>query len=185
MTTHAESGSVIRASGRQYPLPTVTTAHERIHEGVMYHGGVRSEALADDGNLDLFLIVNSAMEIHARFEAACGGDAVLNLYENPFSNTNSLGTEITPRNRHREIGDVSDAGLYSAPWTDANSLGTNLTPGAIIPGGATGNSPGGQLQDGFFEWDLDKGNQYLFRLTNRGGSAKIASAELNFYERAE
>jgi hypothetical protein len=182
MSTHQSSGTVQRPTGRTYPLPTITTFHERTHEGMAYVVGDRSEALADDGALDILVSVNSAAHIHARFAATTGGDALVDLYENPFTDANSLGTPLTARNRFRYKGDNADSNHHRDPFTYANSLGTNIAPG-IIAGGSKPFTAGGDVGDGFTEFMLSKGNRYLFRLTNKAGSAQVAGAEINFYER--
>jgi len=182
MFTHVESGNVVRATGRKFPLPVVGVAHERSHEGLMYHTGVRDEALGNDAALDLLAVVNSGT-VHARHYAKCGGDAIVDIYEDPFTDANSLGTGGQAHNRNRAFPDSHQSSIYFAPFTNVLSLGTTLDDAATIAAGTGGNSGGGGAGDAFFEWTLVAGCSYLFRLTNRGGAAKIASNELNFYEK--
>lgn len=181
-TTHVESGQTVRMTGRAYPLPTSSIGHERNHEGVMYHAGIRNETLGDNGILDLMLVVNS-IEVHGRVKATCGGDASYSIYEDPFTDANSLGAAVIPHNRHRHFGEVSQSSLYSAPFIDVNSLGEAIDGSAVIAGGAGGNAGGGNNGSEFFEWTMKIGSSYLFRLINRGGAAKIAANEIDFYEK--
>lgn len=162
----------------------IDTFHERTHEGVAYTVTARDLALIDDGILDMLIVVNSAKTIHARMEASAGADAILDLYENPFTDAASLGTAITPRNRARWLAapDVADSNFYKNPFTNAASLGTSLG-GDFAAGGAAKTAGGGSGGSAFMEWNLPKGSTYLFRLINKSGLTKIANLKTNFYER--
>lgn len=183
MTTHVESGQTMRATGWRYPLPTQSIAHVRQHEGSMYHAGVRDEVLGDDANLDI-LFINNSVHSHACESMACGGDSFVDVYEDPFTDVNSLGTGMVARNRNRTFPDNTvQSSLYSNPFTDVNSLGTPLEYGGVIIGGSGGNSTGGGSGNDFFEWEFETGRSYLIRLTNKSGGAKLSSNQLNWYQK--
>lgn len=124
------------------------------------------------------------MATYMRFRGFGGGDVRLRIYEDPT--VVSVGSVIPVRNRNRSVSDFTYTSVFDSP--DLSSLGDVLSDG-YAPGGATsggfqsmmGVTSGGK-DEGFEEWMLPPGRDYVFRATNLAGSAKPIFLMVGWFE---
>jgi hypothetical protein len=128
----------------------------------------------------MLIVMGSNNSHHANFSVNCGGDAELEIFENPT--TSAPGTAINAVNNNRFSPNTADGTYYHTPTVTA--AGTPLFA-TLAPGGAGGNSGGGGTTGesrGGAEFILKTGQTYLVRVTNRAGQAKRVSIAVGFYE---
>jgi len=163
---------------------TITTEHERIHAGKMWHHADVS-TLAAGATINTLIAVSSNSELHLR---SIGFDANVGpcegyFYEAPVIDVNSLGTGFIPKNLNRRSSNLSVSSFYIDPVIDVNSLGDRIDVVAIVA--ATGGpikSISGESASAVTEWILKPGNKYLFRFTNKNGSTGLYNSNITFYE---
>jgi len=163
-------------------LVAIDIVHHEIHIGdhfTVAYKSLDNAPIADDGTILYFFSVTTAY-CHLVIEAACGGDAEVELRENAIAAEQPAGTAMTPNNNNRSSATAATATvLRDAGVTNAGTLIDN----AFMPGGTGGNSIG-QDWGSRIEWVLDLATVYLVRLTNRAGNAQPASLRLLWYEEA-
>ena len=154
-------------------------AHAQIHAGNTYRVGHSNSALADNGTIVFHITNGATKKMHMIWNASCGGDAVVNLYETPVSATS--GTAVTPLNKNRASTNVSLATVLRDP-----TIGTagTLIDTVALGAGAGGNSGGGEAGDRN-EWILPVAGVYAVELLNLGGGAKLAGLNVEWYEAAD
>jgi len=157
------------------PMPTISTYHLRVHEGKAFFAGYLWTSLSDDANADLYAIVPSGVFIHATVNVSSGGESEFRVYEGSVMTSN--GTLLTPFNRNRGSTKTANSTFFYDPTID--TLGDELVP-SLVPGGQGPHKPGGS--DGLSQEFLYSSNNYLFRITNRSGSAIRASIGIDFYD---
>jgi len=165
-------------------LKTITTEHERIHQGKMYSYSDIS-SLAADASTQILFSVASDSSLHLRKiqmgadVGACEGY----LYENPYVDVASLGTGFKPQNLNRESSNISASSFYIDAYLDVNSLGVEIDASAILQ--ATGGnlkSIEGGADSAVVEWILKRGNNYMFKFTNNNAGIALISKHFSFYE---
>lgn len=154
-------------------LVTVDSVHNRVHRGQLFSIDQFVLGVANNGSIDFLIRVTTALHISPRGSA--GGDARMFIYEGPT--TTSDGDTATAKNRNRSSSKVTVSEFFTGPTV--TDVGEELSD-ILIAGGGAGNSSGGKAST-FAEWVLDPGD-YLIRLTNIAGAAKILHLELDLYE---
>ena len=149
--------------------------HHEVHEGDMFEVTHYDDALADDGVLIVATQDPIGVMAHFTFSGQCGGDATLEIIEDPTIDV--AGTNKQVRNMNRNVADGINV------QTDPTiSVGTVVAGPVLLPGGRGGQAGGGSLatRDNV-EWVTDPTKTYAVRLTNISGQARPASIIVNFY----
>jgi hypothetical protein len=171
-----KDGDMILA-GSDSPLIVADVNHTRLHEGrgfYAYKMNPHANMLAAGSSIDIALAWATGITPHLVFEANCGGDAELFIYENAVV---SGGTSFTAINRYRPSTNTSQSAILINPTV--TSTGTTLS-GLMITGGS-GKKSGGA--DAFsFQYVLKPLTTYLFRLTNVNSTSHMAFIQLDWYE---
>jgi len=159
-------------------LVTMRTIHHVVHEGKLYSVSYKApdaSPIADDGTIVLILSTGSK---HAYIIAsvACGGDGEIEFYENTIIAAD--GTPVTPQNHNRSCAVASDVTVVRDPTVNADGL---YLLSKFVPGG-TRNQSIGIIGTETHEWRLQIGVNYMFRLTNRAGSAQPMSITVDWHE---
>lgn len=158
----------------------ISTDHSSIHAGEAFNASVYTEAVADDGfvQIEFRTSSNAGSYVHMKLMSAMSEG--LSLFTAVEAPTLTAGvTAITPQNLRR----------VNTPPTSVSTLRsnpTNISGGTIIRGyfigtGGVGSGAGG-TNDKDIELVLRPATAYLFRLQNLAGSAKALSLWLFWYE---
>lgn len=159
----------------------IDSDHMQVHDRQLLYAYEIQEALADDATIDMYLNVDSAFEAHMRIIAGCGGDAIVTIEKYSVVPTNPLSQFIVFLRKYQKIA-------TTAAKTKIYGTVTGGTKAEVfskgLPGGTGGNAIGGE---GGNEAELifEEGFWYHVSITNKAGTAKLASLELEFYELAE
>jgi hypothetical protein len=159
------------------PFPNIDVNHLRLHEGrafYCYKLYPDSAKLAAGSSIDIAIAFASGIKPHIVYDANCGGDAELYLYENAVV---TGGTALSSFARNRTTAITSASAILLNPTV--TSLGT-LLEAEFIAGG-TGKKSGGGIA-GTTEQVLAPLTTYLFRLTNVNGTDHMAYLHLEWYE---
>ena len=159
------------------PFPMIDVNHLRLHEGrAFYAYKLYPDAtkLAAGASIDIAIAWASGIKPHLVYDANCGGDAEIYLYENAVV---TGGTTLSSFTRNRTIVTTSASAILLNPTV--TSIGT-LLEGEFIAGG-TGKKSGGGIS-GTTEQVLAPLTTYLFRLTNVNGTDHMAYLHLEWYE---
>lgn len=167
--------SYIVSSDKAFPVIDVN--HLRLHEGrAFYAYKLYPDAakLAAGASIDIAIAWASGIKPHLVYDANCGGDAEIYLYENAVV---TGGTALSSFARNRTVATTSASAILLNPTV--TSTGT-LLEGEFIAGG-TGKKSGGGIA-GTTEQILSPLTTYLFRLTNVNGTDHMAYLHLEWYE---
>ena len=140
----------------------------QVMDGNVLRVGVQDLELADDASITLLLTTSATAQTFFLAEATAGGDAELFLYENPTVTT--LGTATTGQRVNRQI--ASTFGATMSYGATCSNYGTKICD-KILAGGEKGFASGGE-GSGDVLIPLLPNEQYLIRLENEGGAAKVA-----------
>ena len=160
-------------------IMTIGTFHHEIHEGETYIASNANASIANNASISIHLTPGTHFD-HLTIAAAAGGDALIELCENP---TIAGGVALTPRNMKRTAPDASDTVVLED--VTVNACGTLIVE-LLLPGGTGGNAGGGNLgmrQNS--EFILDPTKTYSIELTNIAGSAKPVSLIAQWYEESD
>lgn len=158
-------------------LITIDYAHHEVHEGSFYETSVVDLALANNGTLIIGATIPAATFCHFTFEAACGGDALVEMLEGP---TFVGGSAVAIQNANRNVADAAFTALKNPTLGGAPVI---IPPeGFILPGGKGPNAGGaaGGARAGI-ELITKASTNYAIRLTNLSGATKVASIAVGFY----
>lgn len=154
-------------------------SQQLVHNGVIAQASYRVASVNNDATLDL-LIITADSNVHINVEFSCGGDFFLSIYEGVTASDN--GTGLTLYNTNRQATTTYTTTVFHTPTV--SDTGTEIRS-LYIPGGTGGNSIGNS--DGELarspEVILKKNTKYLYRATNKAGSAKPMSFQLGLYEK--
>lgn len=168
-------GTDFTIDGATGGLLTVDSPHYEVHTGQMYHAGFITGSVANNTSIDLLInTTGTSYYTHLVWEATCGGDAEVLLYEGV---TGTYGSALTVHNMNRNFANASPVQVHNYPTITV--LGINLVD-SFLPGGTGGISMGGIIRANT-EWILAPGKRYLLRLFNRAGTAKYAGLAVQFY----
>jgi len=155
----------------------IDTVHLGIHDGGMYTISKSFLAVANNGIVDIHLVVPAGYEAHTRLYVGSEGKSNIKSYTG--TTYTGAGTAITPFNR-KTAGDATTATAFHT--TTPNVLGTQRGDDLIFGGGA-GNSVGGTFSSDF-ETIIGPSTELLLRVQNVAGSAKDINIIFNYYMRS-
>lgn len=162
-------------------LKTITLPHDRVHAGRFYSTQYLALSVSNDAYIDI-LLKTDRHGVHTVFEAAAGGDAIAELYEE--TEVSSDGTQIGIVNHNRKLAASHPTLIEAYHSPTVTNVGVKLSE-KMTPGGtggsaigATGHSEGRAGT----EWILKPDVNYLLRLTNKAGNAQFLQLALSFYE---
>lgn len=160
-------------------VTTISFPHHQVHEGLTFLGSASFADVADDGTAAL-LLRTGGKDVHATFDAACGGDARIKLYEDTTPTAN--GTAVTLFNLFRRHPNTAQSTLYHTPTVPGGNEGTQIET-RLLPGGRGPQSSGDSLvlRQGT-EWILKPASVYYLLATNISGNTKDISLSVQFYE---
>lgn len=159
------------------PFPMIDVNHLRLHEGRAFYAYTlypEAAKLAAGASINIAIAWASGIKPHLVYDANCGGDAEIYLYENAVV---TGGTTLSSFSRNRTIATTSASAILLNPTV--TSTGT-LLEAEFIAGG-TGKKSGGGIT-GTTEQILAPLTTYLFRLTNVNGTSHMAYLHLEWYE---
>lgn len=177
------SPSYIDKDGKQYlvssdrPAPIVDVNHLRLHEGRAYYAYKLypyASMLPAGSSIDIAMAFATGVTPHLVYDANCGGDAEVYLYEGSVV---SGGTSFTAVRRNRNITNASQSAILINPTV--TSLGT-LLDSQFIAGGVGKKAGGGDSYA--TEQVFSPLTTYLFRMTNVNGTAHMAHLHIEWYE---
>ena len=175
--TQANESNGQHVTGSERPLITVDVNHQRLHEGRAFYAYVlypHAAQLAAGASLDIAIAFASGNKPHLVYDANCGGDAEIYLYENAVV---TGGTTLSSYSRNRIIATTSASVILLNPTVTSTG---SLLEAEFIAGG-TGKKSGGGIA-GSTEQVLAPLTTYLFRLTNVNGTDHMAYLHLEWYE---
>jgi len=157
-------------------LPVIQSSHREVHDGTAYSLTYIDEDLGDDATIIFALPAYPALGkmIHIVFSGGCGGNAILELLENP---TITGGTNMQAKNMNRCYAD----GLT---WKLNPTLGgTPTTLAQIYLFGGSAPKPVGIAGGMRADWELVlyPTRTYAIRLTNNAGNAQPAQLMCDYY----
>jgi hypothetical protein len=158
-------------------LTTITYPHHEVHSGSTFHISYfcpHDGLIANDANLDL-RFTTGAKYCHITWADSTGGDAESYLYED--GNVTG-GTDLAEVNVNRASTKTATAAGAHTPTVTTTG---DLLQAIFIPGGTGPRSVGTQVLRGT-EWILELNTTYLFRCTNRAGTAQQMGVMLQWYE---
>lgn len=175
--TYTDKDGLQQVIGSDRPAPVLDVNHLRLHEGRAFYAYAlfpNSAMLAAGASIDIAIAWASGKTPHLIYEANCGGDAELYMYENAIV---TGGTSFTAINRNRVINTSSSSAILINPTV--TSVGTQLD-GQFLAGGVGKKAGGGDAYAS--EQVLSSLTTYLFRLTNVNGTSHMAHLYLEWYE---
>lgn len=170
-----------------HALKMLSVEHERIHSGNAWLHSEEHNNLASEANLDHVIVPNSggSIDLHLRHVGfnVTEGPGGVHVYENPYINVNSAGTDVTSafQNRNRRATNERGFIAYENPYIDANSLGTQIDY-ALIEATAGGpiKAAGGDAEV-LAEVILDNTKPYLVRYTNHAPTNVASYVECKMF----
>lgn len=177
------SPSYVDKNGIQYlvgsdrPFPTLDVNHLRLHEGRAFYAYKLypySSMLAAGSSINIAVAFASGITPHIIYDANCGGDAEVYLYEGASV---TGGSSFTAKSRNRTTAITSQSAILINPTV--NSTGTELDA-QFIAGGVGKKAGGGDAYAS--EQVFSPLTTYLFRLTNVNGTSHMAHLYLEWYE---
>lgn len=175
--TYTDKDGLQQTVGSDRPAPVLDVNHLRLHEGRAFYAyqlNPDANMLGAGASIDIAVAWASGKTPHLIYEANCGGDAELYMYENAVV---TGGTSFTALNRNRVINTASSSAILINPTV--TSVGTQLD-GQFLAGGVGKKAGGGDAYAS--EQVLAPLTTYLFRLTNVNGTAHMAHFYLEWYE---
>ena len=163
-------------------LKTLDIAHERIHQGRMFrHTEVHSLAAA--GVYNHLIIPNSGSDNHLQSVAVKADQGIVHIgiYENPFTDANSLGVLDTDEwlNQNRSSINVPDFVAYENVYVNVNSLGIKISEDLVTD---TSKDAGGAEEGVPYEIMFNSTKTYLIQVTNNAGAAIATVDKFSIYD---
>lgn len=177
------SPSYVDKDGVQYltssdrPFPMIDVNHLRLHEGRAYYAYrlyPDAAKLAAGASVNIAIAFAAGINAHMVFDAICGGDAEVYVYENA---TVTGGTPFTAISRNRVINAVSQSAVLINPTVTLT--GTQIDA-QFLAGGSGKKAGGGGSYT--FEYVMSPLTTYLVRLTNVNGTSHMAHLMIEWYE---
>jgi hypothetical protein len=159
-------------------LVTIDSVHEMHHLGLIFSSFLVDLALGAASDLEVLVRTAVGQVAHARLRSSASADYRLLSFEAVESSAD--GAAVARINRNRVSANTAATLVFSGPTVTGD--GTLLSDG-FVPGGSTGNAPGGSSSS-FEELVLAADTDYLLRLTNLTAGEIIASMALDWYEPA-
>lgn len=165
-------------------IKTITTDHERIHDGKMLDF-TDITTIGAGATTYLLISVNSSDEVHLRnaeFEINVG-PCESYLYRDPYIDVNSLGTGFRFKNLNDTVAYTGAASYYAEPYIDVNSLGEVIESGGVVQ--TTGGfirTVHGLANSAVVERVLQPGHNYVLAFTNNNGGTGNLRKSVVYYE---
>jgi len=168
-------------------LKTIDIPHFHTHNGEAFSHAGKHTLPASGTPVDFLIVPDSGTQIHLinYHGETTVGPVDMFLYEAPFTDANSLGTDISAScyNHKRTSTNSCGATMYLNPFTDANSMGSQIdyslqpssTGGPLTPGAGTVS---GHLN----EWMLDSTKSYLLRYHSGATTAGALGMAFDAYK---
>lgn len=158
-------------------LLTIDYAHHEVHDGDFYETSVVDLVLANDATLVIGATIPAATYCHFTFDAACGGDALVELLEGP---TFAGGSAVAIQNANRNAADAGFSALKNPTLGGAPVV---IPPEGFILAGGKGPNAGGAAGGARAGVEIitKASTTYAIRLTNKSGNTKPASIAVGFY----
>jgi len=172
----SEDGHVVDIDHVYDAMINIDPIHHLIHEGKFFGTYMQDISVANDGKLEMYIIVGSS-PMHVRVTGVTGGFGTLEMFEGSTASSN--GTPLVLTNRNRLSSNTADGTVYSEPTVTGDGTAIYKT---LIIGGSGPKSTGGISAGGYEEYIFNPGEAYLVRITNMAGNNQPLSLELNFYE---
>ena len=175
--TYVDRNGTPSVISSELPMPIVDINHLRLHEGRAYYAYKLypdASKLAAGASVNIAMAFATGVKAHLAYDASCGGDAEMYLYENAVV---SGGTTFTAVRRNRTIATASQSAILVNPTV--TSVGTLLEE-RFIAGGVGRKAGGGNTS--VAEQVFSPLTTYLFRLTNANGTAHMAHLHIEWYE---
>lgn len=154
--------------------------HSNTHRGIVYEPYYRADGVANDASIEILVQVHDRYPMHCRPSFKSSGAAELAVFESPT--ITDVGTALTAHNRNRRaFAPAANCTVTHSPSHSADGNEFLFEP-EYGTSGLFGASTGGGESNGFNERVLREGFDYLFRVTNRAGSAESLWLALVFYE---
>lgn len=165
-----------RVAGSDYAVPIIDINHLRLHEGNAYYAyksNNKDNKLNNNSHIDIVITSNVGYHAHIRVFAELDGDGEFIVHENVSATGGSI---FVPINRNRISTNTSEVGCLINPTVTINN---GAIDEVLILGGTRSNANSGKTN---LEYILKDNVSYLFRLTNKSGSAQQAFMSLEWYE---
>lgn len=164
----------------------ISHQHSKVHQGVYYNTGHYFDSVADATTVFVYLKLSANFDNHAVIQVGNGGDAKLDLYEDPTTTDNGTSISIINHNRVLALASPitasSSTAFHTPSFNSPSVYGTQLIPGLVLPGG-TKDKGGGAISEAAGEqWVFAAGHNYLIAITNMSGSAQDISVDIAYYE---
>lgn len=175
--TYVDKDGISYITSSDKPFPTLDVNHLRLHEGRAFYAYAlypHTSMLPAGSSIDIAIAWATGIKPHLVYDANCGGDAEIYLYENAVV---TGGTTLSSYARNRTIANTSASAILLNPTI--TSVGT-LLEAEFISGGAGKKAGGGSLFAN--EQVLSPLTTYLFRLTNVNATDHMAYLHLEWYE---
>lgn len=156
---------------------SISVPHHEVHEGEAFHLFHYNAAVTNNQYLTLKLTTGSK-ETHIKLTGIAEGAAVGQIFED----CTASGGALMAQSMNRPAASVCSCSFSAVTsGAAATTASSTLLSQMFIPGGGGPKSIGG-IGRTEFEWILNPTTDYLFRLQNVAGAAKIMSAIAEFYE---
>ena len=176
MTEAGNNGAGVEVIDPEYKASvSITGFHYQTHLGKAYIVSHKFSAVADDAVADIYVKVPADFEPHIVFHRDIEGDADVELFED--TTVSADGTALTAYNLNRNSANTSAIEFFYTPTVTLSGTQLFLEWNAAGAGGQAAGSEGT-----FDEFELAKGKNYLFRVTNRSGGAKNIGIFARYYE---
>jgi len=175
--TYADRNGTPSVISSELPMPVVDVNHLRLHEGRAYYAYKLypyASMLPAGASIDIAMAFAAGVKAHLVYDANCGGDAEVYLYENAVV---SGGTTFTAVRRNRTLATTSQSAILVNPTV--TNIGT-LLDAQFVAGGVGKKASGGDTSA--TEQVFSPLTTYLFRMTNVNGTAHMAHLHIEWYE---
>ena len=158
-------------------LPTISHEHAKVHDGGLFACGYLNAAVANNGNIDLWLKASATHSVHTYIKVIAGGDATFEYFK--ATTVTADGTPCTPLNHNETSSNTPELTVFHTPTIDV--LGAVSWPEKIV-GGTGGITPGAIQTPGSEQVVIPSNANRLFRMTNTAGTTQPLQIILSFYE---
>lgn len=175
--TYVDRNGTPSVISSELPAPIVDVNHLRLHEGRAYYAYKLypyASMLPAGASVDIAMAFAAGVKAHLVYDANCGGDAEVYLYENAVVSGDTVFTAVR---RNRTIATTSQSAILINPTV--TNTGT-LLDAQFIAGGVGKKAGGGNSFA--TEQVFSPLTTYLFRLTNVNGTAHMAHLHIEWYE---
>ncbi len=161
-------------------LTVTDPVHMNTHKGRTYEVQLNGIQVASFASIAMLVRVDPGYSLHCREGHQSGGVSIAGLYEQPTVTAPGTPLNVINRNR-RAFAPAARALVYGAPTTTADGTILAFGPSFLTGGTAIGTLSG--ESEGFNEWVLREGFDYMIRVINSdSANPQDLSMTLVFYE---